>query len=58
MWERNPADWRIPPAVLQHDVPDTLIAPTTTYCYFATITGKRGDLINRRESIGTIGTTG
>jgi hypothetical protein len=44
--------------VLQHDVPDTFISPTTTYRHFVTITVKRGNLINRRASIGTTGTTG
>src|SRR5262249_34607462 len=44
--------------VLQHDVPNVLIAPTTTYCHLDTIAVKRGDLINRGDPIGTIGTTG
>lgn len=44
--------------VLQHDVPNVLIAPRTTYCHFSTTSVKLGDLVNRGDRIGTIGTTG
>lgn len=44
--------------VIQHDVANALIAPTTTYCHFSSIRVKQGDLVNRGDRIGSIGTTG
>lgn len=44
--------------VIQHDVPNALIAPRTTYCHFSSISVKLGDFVKRGDRIGTIGTTG
>lgn len=44
--------------VLQHEVPNVLLAPRTTYCHLSAVSVKSGDSVNRGEPIGTTGTTG